>query len=123
MKLAIWIGLFGAIGAMSRFFCTKWIGNSDVFPIGTLTINMIGSLLLGLLLGWTLTSSNMPEHWRIPLATGFLGSLTTFSTFAVEAVKLMENGHYKSAIIYVSTHLIIGLLMAFIGLWIGKRWS
>ena len=77
---------------------------------------------IGDLLGWSLNTPSLPEQWRIPIATGFLGSLTTFSTFAVESITLMEGGQWKSAVIYLLSHLLMGLLLASCGLWIGRRY-
>ena len=92
------IGLLGAMGAISRFAISHLPAFQNI-PMGTFVVNIIGSLLLGLITGWTLNNPVITEEWRLALTTGFLGSFTTFSTFSVENARLIQQGQLKVAII------------------------
>ena len=119
MKLFLYIALCGALGAVARaWVCASFAGG--LFPMGTLIVNVCGSLLLGLLTGVTISSDLLPDIYKIPVATGFLGSLTTFSTFAVESLQLMEKNEWKLALFNLSIHLFLGLLCAALGLFLGR---
>lgn len=104
--LAIAIG--GALGAMSRFAITVWLfpvmGNR--FPLGTLTANVIGCALMGVCYVLIIERGVVPAEWRNILMTGFLGALTTFSTFSMDALNLWQNGHGLTAIAYVLCSVI-----------------
>ena len=120
MRMNILIAIFGAIGALSRWkiseYCTRL--GPDNFPFGTFTVNIIGSFLLGILMSITVHET-IPETWRIPLSVGFLGSFTTFSTFSVETISLLQQGHGRLALLNIGAQLGIGLLAAAGGLTIG----
>ena len=85
------IGLCGALGAMLRYGVALWIPPGRI-PWGTLAVNVVGSFLLGLLVALSLEGHLVPRAWRLPLTTGFLGAFTTFSTFSVETVRLLQQG-------------------------------
>lgn len=125
MRTLILVSLFGALGAVSRWQICKWMPKPDEFPLGTFVVNIIGCLFLGILTGMALTSKDIPPSWRTPLitgiATGFLGSFTTFSTFAVESVQLFEGPQWKFAILYLGGQIILGVLLAFLGLYLGRQ--
>ena len=113
------IAIFGALGALSRTLISQWLQSSP-YPLGTFCVNLLGCLLLGILTGVGLHSTLIPEQWRIPLATGFLGSLTTFSTFTLENLKLLEAQQWKLFLIHFLLQLLLGLLLAATGLY-GSR--
>jgi fluoride exporter len=111
------IALFGAFGACTR----AWISNLNqlqTLPLGTVVANLLGCFLLGLLSGASETL--LPENLRKPIATGFLGSLTTFSTFSLETLMLLEKEGLFTALLYFVPQLIAGLLLAFLGLTLGR---
>jgi CrcB protein len=114
--MAIAVG--GAFGAMGRYWLTGLAEhhNSSVFPVGTLTVNVIGSLLLGVL--FVLTTEKMPAatYLRPLFAIGFLGALTTFSTFSVDALVLLQQGFYATAVTYIVASVVICLLAAWMGM-------
>ena len=114
------IGLCGALGALARSQICLALPTVDGFPVGTLTVNAVGSLLLGFLTGASMVSDAIPETWRTPIATGFLGSLTTFSTFSVETIQLLEKEASKMALCYLGAQLILGLALAWTGLVLGR---
>ena len=104
----------GALGATCRFLSSTAVNRmfGSAVPLGTVAVNVLGSFLLGLLLG----SNTLPEHWRLALGVGFLGSFTTFSTFSVDTVRLIQQGDLKVALINVSLHIALGFGAAALGL-------
>lgn len=121
MRLALLLALFGALGALARWQIGELAQKSSqtLLPLGTITVNIAGSFLLGLLASASL-GELVPETWRIPLATGFLGSFTTFSTFSVETVNLVHQGHYKVAMGNLLLQLGVGLAAAAGGIALGR---
>ena len=113
------IGFLGALGAMTRAVVSESL-NTTTFPLGTFSVNLLGCLFLGILTGVGMYSSLLPENWRAPIATGFLGSLTTFSTFTVENLKLIETQQWKLFVIHFFGQLLLGFILAGIGLY-GSR--
>lgn len=125
LRYLLLIGLFGALGAMSRYGIslgmTRWLGGN--FPYGTLAVNLIGCFLLGLLAGVVGLAASKPEAWftlpvhlRDALAIGFLGALTTFSTFSLETVRLLARHAYLAALTNMGTSLVCGLLAVYGGM-------
>ncbi len=119
------VGAGGFLGSVLRYqislaFFHK-IGNE--FPLGTLLANLIGSFLIGVLLSGAIRSSH---SWTLLLVTGFCGGFTTFSTFAIENIKLIENGNWSISIVYLTISLVGGLglcLLGYFGLqFILKNW-
>jgi CrcB protein len=116
------IAVFGAAGAVSRYALDGWITDltHGQFPWGTFVINVLGAFALGLLVA--LTTERLLPHptWRIAIGIGFLGSFTTFSTYAYESVKLAEDGAVGLALVNSVAMVALGLLAAFVGLAIGR---
>lgn len=111
------IGVFGAFGAIARFLMSDWASKFNLggIPAGTLLVNGVGSLLLGLMLGTVLFTEGLSERTSLALTAGFLGSFTTFSTFSVETVQLFEQGRAGAALTNVVAQVAIGLMMAAVG--------
>ena len=112
------IGLAGAAGALSRYAIGVALGGR-LYPYGTLAINVIGSFLLGLLLGGP-GASRWSETTTLALGVGFLGAFTTFSTFTNETMDLLRDGRATAALIYVFLSLALGLAAAAIGWTVGQ---
>jgi len=115
--LAVLIG--GALGAASRYgvglYIAKWQANSSLlggFPLATLLVNVVGSFCLGLL--FFLRLEHLSPALKLGIATGFLGALTTFSTFELESFVLLEKGRILPAILYIFGNLILGMLAVLI---------
>ena len=123
MRIALLVALFGALGALTRWKISELLNREPVLlPWGTITVNIVGSFLLGLLFSACM-GNLVPESWRIPLATGFLGSFTTFSTFSVEIVQQVHRGDLRMALLNLLIQLGVGLVAAAAGVSLGRSLS
>jgi CrcB protein len=116
------LAAFGAAGTVSRYALDRWI--SDLthgrFPWGTFVVNLLGSFALGLVVALT-TERLLPHpNWRLALGVGYLGSFTTFSTYAYESVRLAEDGALGLALLNSVGMLALGLTAALCGLALGR---
>jgi CrcB protein len=91
------------------------------FPYGTLVVNLVGCLLLGGIAQYGLTHLTIPPEWRIGITVGFFGAFTTFSTFSWETVRLLEDGEWMRATMYVLASVVGGLACVFFGMRIADR--
>jgi len=91
-----------------------------VFPYGTLTVNVLGSFLLGVIYILTLRKAGVTENWRLFLGAGFCGGFTTFSAFAWENFNLIQQKLIVTSLIYSSVSLVAGLFALIVGVWIGR---
>lgn len=111
------IGVGAALGAWLRWAFGLWLNSIwPELPVGTLSANLIGGFLVGLAVAFFMQHPNLPPEWRLFIITGFLGGLTTFSTFSIETVTLLMRGQYVWALAIITLHLGGCLLMTFIGL-------
>lgn len=112
--------LASSIGATSRLFISnKTIFINSVFPINTLLVNLCGSFLIGLM--WSVSQHyNLPGTIKLIFIVGFLGSFTTFSTFSLDCLKLIELNYYKHLTYYLITSIIGGVLLVIAGYQISK---
>lgn len=117
MNNLIMIAIGGAFGAVSRYSIAQLAINlfGKGFPFGTLIVNFVGSLLMGLLFGLVEAEHLVPEA-RMALGIGFLGALTTFSTFSLDTLLLMQEGDWAKAMLNVLLNVGLSLAAAFIGL-------
>jgi CrcB protein len=108
----------GALGSVCRFLLTgvvqRQLGTG--FPYGTLVVNVTGSLLLGILLRYSLDTPGVSPEARALLATGFCGGYTTFSAFSYETMALLQAGDYRRAVGYAVASVVISLLAMYAGL-------
>lgn len=109
----IMIAFGGFLGAMSRYWVSKWFDKhtSAQFPYTTLTVNLIGSFLLGFTIGYGLDG---PLYSFIGI--GYFGAFTTFSTFKLETILMIERKRFKLLAVYLSASYTLGILLAFAGL-------
>lgn len=116
------IGLAGALGAVSRYGLQTMMNEVAGRPsaTGTQIVNLSGSLLVGILLGYAMERAEFPLFWRHAGATGFLGAFTTFSTLMFESVDRLENGHVAFVVVYLGVSVTLGLVLAYAGLAAGR---
>lgn len=86
------------------------------FPYGTLTVNIVGCLVMGLLTGYFAFKGDVSQHWRLLLTTGILGGFTTFSAFSLDVAVLYERGDVALAALYVLASVVVSLAAVFAGL-------
>ncbi|MFP3158213.1 MAG: fluoride efflux transporter CrcB [Hydrogenobaculum sp.] len=116
--LAVLVG--GGVGALVRYlvsvFIQKFVPN---FPLGTMVINTTGAFLIGFLSIYLTEVIDAPPNIRLLLITGFLGGYTTFSTFTLEGIGLINNGDYLKAFYYIVGTNVIGFLLVALGRFLG----
>lgn len=117
LKDILWVGAGSAIGGISRFAVGKWISTfaSISFPLSTFSINILGSFIIGLLLGMQGKNGITPSTLLF-LSTGFCGGFTTFSTFSLENLLLIKQGNIGLAFLYMAASLILGLAAVYLGM-------
>lgn len=116
-KEVILIGCGGFIGSVARYYVSKLNLTLDFFsiPLGTLFVNILGSLLLGFLTGIVVKSPILTLEWRLFLMVGICGGFTTFSTFTSENMMLLHNGQFLTAALYTGLSLLLGFIAVFAG--------
>ncbi|WP_456460875.1 fluoride efflux transporter CrcB [Lutibacter sp.] len=121
MKQALLVFVGGGFGSVARYYTSRWLNNLETaIPYGTMFSNVLGSLLIGFILGYLSKTSNMSQSQSLLLATGFCGGFTTFSTFAYENHLLIKNGDYFSFLPYTLLSLVLGFSAVFMGLYLSK---
>lgn len=121
MKNLLLVFIGGGFGSVLRFLVGKWLNTSnDGFPLGTFTVNILGSLLIGLILGYAAKSDALSQNQTLLLATGFCGGFTTFSTFAYENQEFLKSGDFTSFAFYTIASFVVGFLAVFLGLYLVK---
>lgn len=118
------IGIGAAVGAWSRFGLTVWLNQRHPhFPLGTFAANAIGGLLVGIAIAYFIKNPMIPAEWRLLIITGFLGGLTTFSTYSAEVVGLIEGGNFMWAIAVGGAHLLVSLALTAVGMWLVRSFA
>ncbi|MEM8994389.1 MAG: fluoride efflux transporter CrcB [Acidobacteriota bacterium] len=112
----LWIGFGGFFGALARHILSTWVQRwaPHAFPLGTLAVNVIGCFALGALMAWL--ERGAPPSLRPALGVGFLGALTTFSTFGHETVALLRRGEALLAAASVAANVAVGLAAVWLGM-------
>ncbi len=121
MPELIWISLFGMLGVLSRYGIDRYleIGN-DGFPLATLSVNVLGSLLAGSVYALS-TYRNLPSSLHLGLLVGFCGGFTTFSAYTLQTLEAFEKGKPFWALSYFMASPLLGLLGAFIPVLLARR--
>jgi len=113
----VYIAAGGATGALMRY----WMSNGIYalfgrgFPYGTLTVNVVGSLLMGFCYVFMIERMDVSVEWRAALMIGLLGAFTTFSTFSIETLNLLESGEQLKA----ALNILLSVTLCIIGCWLG----
>lgn len=122
MKQFLAIFISGGLGAFARFLLSHqvhtWFGTK--FPYGVLTVNVLGSLLMGILAVIFVERFHLDSLWNAAILIGFLGAFTTFSSFSIDTINLFEAGAYFSGILYVVLSLVLCVSAAGFGVWLAR---
>jgi CrcB protein len=121
MKQVLLVFIGGGFGSVARFLIGKMLNNSThQFPYGTFIANVLGSLLIGFILGWALISEALSQNHTLLLATGFCGGFTTFSSFAYENHAFLKAGDFMNFGLYTIASFVVGFLAVFLGMYLVK---
>lgn len=123
MLQLVTIAVAGALGALMRYWVSGWVyglfGRS--FPYGTLAVNFVGSMVMGLSFVLLVERLGSGPEWRAFVIVGFLGAFTTFSTFSLETVQLIEGGELMRALLNVMVSVVLCLGAAWLGILMGRQ--
>ncbi|MCK0130613.1 fluoride efflux transporter CrcB [Flavobacteriaceae bacterium F08102] len=121
MKQLLMVFIGGGLGSVARYLVTKYFNVAkESIAYGTLTVNVLGSFLIGVILGYVLKSNGLTQNQTLLLATGFCGGFTTFSAFAYENMVFLKAGDYVYFFSYTLATFALGLAAVFLGLWLVK---
>ena len=119
MAEILYIGLGGFVGASLRYLIGGWVHrliDKPWLPYGTFAVNMLGCFFIGLIIGLSETRPFITPEARLFIVTGLLGSLTTFSTYALESFNLFRDGQVAASLFNVAMHVVVGLLFVALGM-------
>ncbi|MFG6687131.1 fluoride efflux transporter CrcB [Mariniflexile sp. HNIBRBA6329] len=121
MKSILLVFFGGGFGSVLRYIIGKYLNNPENgIPYGTFLANILGSLLIGLILGFAAKNDSLTQNQTLLLATGFCGGFTTFSTFAYENHVFLKSGDFLSFATYTIASFVIGFLAVFLGMFLVK---
>lgn len=121
MKQLLLVFIGGGFGSTLRYVIGKYMNSTETgIPWGTFTANILGSLLIGIILGFAAKNDALSSNQTLLLATGFCGGFTTFSTFAYENHELLKAGDFTSFALYTIGSFVVGFLAVFLGLFLVK---
>lgn len=122
MTDALSIAVGGAVGALLRYWVSTGVYTvlGRGFPYGTLAVNVMGSLCIGALTVLLIERLNLAPQWRAGLLIGLLGAFTTFSTFSIETLYLLEHGDWFKALLNIAMSVVLCVAAAWVGLIIGR---
>lgn len=121
MKQLALVFIGGGFGSTLRYILSNYLNDyENGVPYGTLAANVIGSLLIGIILGLALKNETLSQNTVLFLATGFCGGFTTFSTFAYENHLFLRAGDFMSFALYTIASFVLGFAMVFFGMWLVK---
>ena len=121
MKQVLLVFLGGGLGSALRYLVSKWVYSPNAtFPIGTFLVNIIGSLIIGILIGLASKQNGLNQSQTLLLVTGFCGGFTTFSAFANENLQFLKAGDYFNFSVYTIGSIVVGLAAVFVGLYFSK---
>lgn len=123
MNQLLAIAAGGAVGSVLRFLMSSWVYSiaGRGFPYGTLAVNIIGSLLMGLLTVVLIERMSLGPEWRAAILIGVLGGFTTFSSFSIETLNLIEAGAHIKAITNMVVSVVVCVGAAWVGVIVGRQ--
>jgi CrcB protein len=118
-----YLAIFGGMGCVARYMVSGWVYNlaGKALPYGTLAVNVVGSLLLGLIMEGSLRSTLLSPELRFGITVGFMGGFTTFSTFSYETVRLLEDGSMVAAGANILLNVTVCIAAALIGIYLARQ--
>lgn len=116
MQAVLVVSLGAVLGALGRWELGKWLNASSKFPVGTFVANMVGAFIIGVASSWLVSRPDLSQEWKLFIITGFLGSLTTFSSFSLETVTNIMAGRWQWAVLLVFSHVVGALLFTILGI-------
>lgn len=121
MKQLLFVFVGGGFGSVLRYLVGKFLNNTEnAIPYGTFLANILGSLFIGIILGYASKNELVSQNYTLLLATGFCGGFTTFSTFAYENHVFLKSGDFTSFAIYTIISFVVGFLAVFGGMYLVK---
>ena len=118
LRNILFVAFGGSIGSISRYLM-GFIVTAKKIPAATFTVNILGSFLIGLLMGCIIKQTNA-QTWQLLLVTGFCGGFTTFSTFSWDIIVMLQQQRYSTALYYIIATLLCGVAFTFFGLQVAK---
>ena len=118
-KTLLCVGAGSFVGGIARYGLTRWVsaGSFTHLPLGTMIVNVAGCLFIGLLYGWFERADVLSPEWRLFLTVGFCGGFTTFSTFSLESLVLLEDGRP----VLFGGYVLLSVTLCLAGVWLGKH--
>lgn len=118
----LYISLGGALGAIARYSLSLGLASKSLsFPTATLCTNIIGCFLMGVITEIFTLKANLPSELKLLIATGFLGAFTTFSTFGLESVSLINKAEFGKCLVYMSSSVIFGVSAILAASWLTRN--
>lgn len=123
MEIAVAVAVCGAAGCLSRYYLSAWVYGllGRDFPYGTFVVNILGAFIIGFLMEFGIRSILVPPTLRVGLTVGFLGGLTTFSTFSYETFRLIEEGEFLVAFTNVALSVLVCLVFTWTGIFAARQ--
>ena len=124
MRQLFFVFIGGGLGSVLRYIIGRYLNQTGSgFPLGTFTANILGSLLIGIIIGLAAKNNTLSQNQTLLLATGFCGGFTTFSTFAYENHVLFKSGDFTSFALFTSASFIVAFLAVFAGMYLSRMLS
>ncbi len=121
MKNILLVFLGGGLGSSLRYLISKYLNQlENSVALGTFIVNIVGSLLIGIIMGLALKNDTPSSTLALLVATGFCGGFTTFSAFALENYQFLKTGDITNFIVYTLGSVALGIVAVFIGIWLVK---
>ena len=116
------VAIGGMLGAMARYFCVSLLAEKSLnFPYATLWVNILGCFLIGAISEFFAIKSYLPAEAKMLLVTGYLGAFTTFSTFGLDTVSLINKAAFVHSVVYVFSSVFVGILSIYASIFMVRR--